>query len=104
MIAGRGNVVLHRVHRIDDGLRLPFVVAAEERRERISLEQVTRIDDNEVAGIAGAQRFERRRGARQPAGRRGITDIVPPEYPAVDVGRRDDDDVGGIGGALERQE
>ena len=96
VIARRDGVVLQRVQRVDDGLRLPFVVAAEERRERVSLQQITGIDQHDVAGIAGAQRFERRGHAGEPAGRHAIAHVIPAEHAAVNVGRGDDDDVGGV--------
>ncbi len=106
VIAGRDGIVLQHVQRIDDRLRLALVVPSVIDGERIALQQVARIHEDDLAGIAGAQCLERSRGPRQAAGRRGIPDVVPPEYPAVDVGGRDDDDVGGIegGSSLKRDQ
>ena len=106
------DVVLERVERVDDGLWLAFVVAAVECRERISLQEIAGVHQDQIAGIARAQRFQCGGGAREPAGRRGIAHVVPAEHATVNVRRRDDDDVRGIGsgrasrlrGGLERQE
>ena len=97
VIAGCHDVVLQRIERVHDRLRLPLVVAPVVGRERIALQQIAGIDEDDAPRIAGAQRFERRRGPRQPAGRGGVTDIIPPEHAAVDVGGRNDDDVRGVG-------
>ena len=104
MITRGDDVVLQRVERVHDRLGLAFVVAGEESREWIALQQVAGVDQDECAGIATAQGLDRSGGTREPAGRGGIPHIVPPEHAAVNVGRGDDDDVRGIGGTLEGEE
>ena len=95
VVSRRHDIVLQGIERIDDRLGLALVVAAEVGRERIALQQVARVDEHE-AWIAGAERFEGSRRTRQPTRCGRILDVVPAEHAAVDVGGRDNDDVGGV--------
>src|SRR5438552_9670831 len=106
MVARRDGVVLQRIQRVDDRLRLALVVAAKECGEVVALQQIAGVEQHEVAGIPGAEGLERRCGTRQAPGGRSIAHIIPAHDSAMNVGRRDDDNVRGIGSSncLEREQ
>ena len=76
-------------------------IARDARRhvgERIPLQEVTGVEQDDAAGIRGAHRVDDRRRPREPAHSLGLIRIVVPRpQTSVNVGRRGDDEIDGPG-------
>ena len=69
------------------GLRL----LGEEGGERVSLEQVAGVDQEDLVGIAEPERVDNCRGAGQAASKRAVQCVIPGSGVPVDVGGGHDD-------------
>ena len=61
--------------------------------EGVALQQVTGIHQHYLPRVAGAERVDHGRDAREAAGKRAIRHVVPVGDVAVEIGGRDDHDV-----------
>ena len=96
VVPGRDGIVAHQVHRLDDRMRRPRPGSSEVRRERISLEQISRIEHDDLPGIATPEGIHDRSHPREPAGRGPVRDVIPAGRAAMHVGGRDEHDMGTI--------
>ena len=95
VIADGGRVVAHRVHRRDHRMaRIGRRDARGNECERIALDDVPRVDENDAARVRAPQGVHDRGGAGEPhGGVRGVLVVVPATNATVDVGRRRDDEL-----------
>ncbi len=103
VVPGSGDVVLQRVEGVDHRVGTLRVALGEIRGEQVALDQVARVDQNDLVRILRPQRLDHACGARQPPRPRDIPHVVPAEHAAMHVRRGDDDDVRGIGDGGRRR-
>ena len=96
VVAGRGGVVADQVHRLDDGVGAAVADARVVGGEGVALEYVAGIEHHHLAGVAPPEGVHQRGDPREAARRGAVGEIIPRGGVAVHVGRRDEDDVGGI--------
>ena len=98
VIAHGCRVVLHGVHGRDHGVWCGGVDARRTVGERISLQQVAGVDEDDALWVGRANGIDDGRGAGEAAGRfGGVGVVVPAAEAAVHVGRGGDDDFGAAG-------
>ena len=97
VIAQRPGIVADQVHGPDNRVGVLWRDAGKVGSEGIALDQVTRIQQEDLPGIGTPQRIHHGGHSRESARETPVSGVIPGEGTAVHVRGRNDDEASGVG-------